>query len=70
MPKTIERLREEAATVIAKFSVFDRDIRAHGDRRGARQVNAWPSFSQKWKDGTAAMLEDLVAEVEEAVHGS
>ena len=69
--RTIERLRSEAAGVHSGFGVFRTEISERAAIAEALgKVNEWPSFSQKWKDGTAAILEELVSEVEEAVHGS
>lgn len=63
-------LRAEAANGAA-FDVFETVI----DERAAiaealGKIDIWPSFSQKWRNGTAATLESLVGEVKEAVHGA
>jgi len=69
--KTSERLRIEAAKDAAKFKVFATEIferAAIAEALG--KIDAHPTFSQKWRDGTDIMLADLVKEVREALHGS
>lgn len=69
--RTCARLRLEATRREAGFGVFDTEISERAAIAEALgKVNEWPSFSQKWRDGTAAMLEGLVSEVKEAVHGA
>jgi cellulose biosynthesis protein BcsQ len=69
--RTIERLRSEAAVAHSGFRIFRTEISERAAIAEALgKIDEWPSFSQKWKDGTAAILEELVSEVEEAVHGS
>ena len=69
--RTIERLRSEAAGAHSGFDIFRTEISERtAIAEALGKINEWPSFSQKWKDGTAATLEELVSEVEEAVHGS
>jgi cellulose biosynthesis protein BcsQ len=64
------RLRLEARQPAAAFGVFETEIferAAIAEALG--KVEAWPSFSQKWRDGTSAVLESLMAEVKDALHG-
>jgi chromosome partitioning protein len=69
--KTSERLRIEAAKENAKFSVFRTEILERAAIAEALgKVDAHPTFSQKWRDGTDIMLADLVEEVTEVLHGS
>lgn len=68
---TIERLREQAAAAHSGFRIFQTEISERATIAEALgKIHEWPSFSQKWKDGTAAILEDLVSEVEEALNGA
>jgi cellulose biosynthesis protein BcsQ len=69
--KTSERLRMEAAKDNARFKVFTTEIferAAIAEALG--KIDAHPTFSQKWRDGTDIMLADLVKEVREALDGS
>jgi chromosome partitioning protein len=69
--RTSERLRAEAAKDNAKFSVFTTEILERAAIAEALgKIDAHPTFSQKWRDGTDIMLADLVREVREALHGS
>jgi chromosome partitioning protein len=69
--RTSERLRTEAAKDDAKFSIFTTEVLERAAIAEALgKIDAHPTFSQKWRDGTDIMLADLVREVREALHGS
>jgi cellulose biosynthesis protein BcsQ len=69
--RTTERLRIEAAAAHSGFGIFQTEISERAAIAEALgKIHEWPSFSQKWKDGTAATLEELVTEVEEALNGA
>ena len=69
--RTAARLRSEAASQHSGFGIFHTEIAERAAiAQALGKINDWPSFSQKWKDGTAATLEELVSEVKEAVHGA
>lgn len=68
--RTIERLQIEAAKSEPKYRLFATIIHertAIAEALGKAHLH--PTFSQKWKDGTAITIGDLVDEVKEALHG-
>lgn len=68
--KTGERLRAEAAKDSATFRVFRTEfLERAAIAEALGKIDAHPTFSQKWRDGTDIMLADLVREVREALHG-
>lgn len=53
------------------FTVFETEIPEMAAIAVAlAQVDTWPMFSQKWKNGSATILENLAGEVKEALHGA
>lgn len=69
--RTIERLHVEAAKDAPKFRVFTTVIHERAAISEALgKAHLHPTFSQKWRDGTAVMIGDLVDEVKEALHGA
>jgi len=66
---TIELLQNERLKDKPSFRLFQTQIPERAAIAMALgKVDSWPSFSQKWRD-TASTLENLTAEVKEALHG-
>ncbi len=69
--RTAERLRLESTQPRPPFSVLKTEIHERAAVAEALgKIDVWPSFSQKWRDGTAATLQELVIEIREALNGA
>lgn len=68
---TVSRLENERLKDKPNFHLFETQIPERAAVAEALgKVDSWPSFSQKWRDGTAGILENLASETKEALHGS
>lgn len=69
--RTAERLENERLREKPNFRLFETQIPERAAIAEALgKVESWPSFSQKWRDGTAQVLDDLAKETKEALHGT
>ncbi len=65
------RLMNERRKAKPSFNLFDTEIPEMAAIAVAlSKTEIWPSFSQKWKAGSAAILANLAEETKEALHGA